>query len=71
MYDTSKESGKHPKFTTLTYKEYKLLDADSLLETLRKSHLVLTECPFVAREFDRAGLVRLGALGKKISVHGL
>jgi hypothetical protein len=31
---------------------------------------VLTECPIVSRNFDESGLVRLGALEKKITVHG-
>jgi hypothetical protein len=55
----------------LTYDEYKLLDTDALLGIIRRSHIVLTGCPIESRNFDEAGLVRLGALRKKITVHGL
>jgi hypothetical protein len=61
----------HPNVTTLTYNEYKSMDSDALLETIRRSHIVLTDCPIVSRDFDESGLVRLGALKKKITVYGL
>jgi len=32
---------------------------------------MLTGCPIISRKFDESGLVRLGALEKKITVHGL
>lgn len=47
------------------------MDTDTLLKTIQRSHIVLTNCPIVSRKFDESGLVRLGALEKKITVLGL
>lgn len=70
MHAASLKSSTHQNITTLSYDEYKSLGADTLLEIIRRSHLVLTNCPIASRNFDQAGLVRLGAMGKKITVHG-
>jgi len=72
MHDASKNA--HPSargyIATFTYDKYKSMNADVLLEILRKQHVVITDRPIQSRKFDEAGLVRLGALTKRFTVHG-
>lgn len=64
------KTGVHPAIQIFSYKEFKKLDADVALETLRKFQIIVTDCPVEGYEFNRTCLVHLTRMDKPVTIHG-